>query len=394
MPVTPVPAVRPVRILIPFNASGLLYGMERGVIELFDALRPRIDPHFLLSQTMLREKLPAFTEIERRGLPCSFFSDARPWPSVARTRSLRYAGALLLSLLKGNRDVLKQAMMCDALYLPGVRYSFYSMLACVYCRLAGKPVIYQFHDLVLRRSRALWLLRFVVRDFIHMTHTGYRLTSEANPAILKSHNHVIPYVVHEPEMSGNDDLPDTLTRGKRTILFLGQVTLHKGIDVLLQAMALLDGYPDVILLILGGCTPEFQPSLDALLADKSVAGRVFYAGFRRDPWRFMARAYVQVLPTPPDRYQEGAPRTIIEAMACGLPTICFPSGGTVDLVAHRETGLICERADAACLAENLRLFLDDRQFRDRCAANATARYRTVFSPRRVAEGWEQILQER
>lgn len=384
------PAEKSVSVLIPFNASGFLYGMERAVIELFDSMRPRIAPHFLMSHWTFRERLPILAEVQRRGLSYSFFSDTSPW-LFGRPRSLSYTWKQLLALMKGNRDVLKQAVRCDALYLPGTRYAVLSVLACVYCRLTGRRVIYQFHNLVPYRSRALWLLRFLVRDFIHMTETGYRLTSEANPCLLKSNNHVIPLVIHLPDTGGSDDLPETLSRGRRTILFVGQVSWHKGIDVLLQAMALMDGHPDVVLLIIGGCTPEFKPSFDALLADERIAGRVVYVGYRQDPFRFMTHAYVQVLPTPPSRYLEGAPRTILEAMACGLPTICFRSGGAVDLVVHRETGLICDREDAECLAENLRLFLDDRQFRDCCSANATARFRTVYSPQGVAAGWERLL---
>jgi len=379
-----------VNILIPFNASGFLYGMERAVIELFDSMRPRIAPHFLMSHWTLREKLPILAEVQRRGLSYSFFSDTSPW-LFGRPRSLSSIGKLLLALMKGNRDVLKQAVRCDALYLPGTRYAVLSVLACVYCRLTGRPVIYQFHNLVPYRSRALWLLRFLVRDFIHMTKTGYRLTSEANPCLLKSNNHVIPLVIHLPDTGGSDDLPETLSRGRRTILFVGQVSWHKGIDVLLQAMALIDGHPDVVLLIVGGCTPEFKPSFDALLADQRIARRVVYVGYRQDCLGFMARAYVYVHPTPPSRYLESFGRSALEAMACSVPTICFRAGAIEEVVVHGETGLVCDREDIACLAEGLRRFLDNRQFRDLCGANALRRYQTVYSAQRVADGWVRLL---
>jgi glycosyltransferase involved in cell wall biosynthesis len=387
------PATQSMKILIPFNSSGLLYGMERGVIELFDFLRPQVMPHFVISQTVRRENLPVFEEIERRRFSYSFFSDSSPWPAPAKPRSLTGARNLLVALWKGNSDILRQAQHCDAIYLSGLRYGFFAIWACFYCRLTGKRIIFQFHDLVAYRSRALWCLQFAVRSFIHMTQTGFRMVSEANPFLLKKNNHIIPYVVHTPETSPSDDLPETLSHGKRTILFVGQVSLHKGVDLLLQAMALLgDDYPDVVLLVLGGCQPEFRPVFDAILADPKLASRVVYLGYRTDAIQFMKRAYLQILPTPPSRYQEGAPRTMLEAMACGLPLISMQSGGSVDLVVHGETGLLCEREDAGCIAEKLRQLLDDREFRDRCAANTSLRFQTIFSPKNVAAEWQKLLE--
>lgn len=32
-------------------------------------------------------------------------------------------------------------------------------------------------------------------------------------------------------------------------------------------------------------------------------------------------------------------------------------------------------------------------FRDRCGSNAAARFQTVYSPQRVVDGWERLLEE-
>ena len=386
-----ISTVMPVKILVPFNTSGLLYGMERAVIELFDSLRPRVTPHFLISHTMLRQKLPVLAEVQRRGLSHSFFSDTEEWPSFRRPHSFRLAWELTVALLKGNRDVFRQAMQCDALYLCGVRYSFYSFLACIYCVLAGKRVIFQFHDLITYRSRILPILRFFVRDFIHDTEIGFRMVSKSNPCVLKRNNHVIPYVVQTPDTNGTDDLPETLARGKRTILFVGQVSAHKGVDLLLEAVALLDGYPDMLLLIIGACSPEFQPAFDALLADERIAKRVVHLGYRKDVFRFLAGAYVYVHPTPPSRFLEAFGRSALEAMACGIPTICFRAGAIEEVVVHGETGLICDVEDPGCLAGSLRQFLDNRQFRDVCGAQAKKRFETVYSAQRLEAAWKKLL---
>jgi glycosyltransferase involved in cell wall biosynthesis len=299
-----------------------------------------------------------------------------------------------MALLKWNRDVLRMAVRCDALYVNGIRCAYSAAVACIYCRMAGKRVIYQFHDLIPYRSRALWFLRFVVRDFIHNTEAGYRLVSKINPFILRCNNHVIPYVIQPSEGRGREGAVDALARGKRAIVFVGQVSLHKGVDLLLQAFALLDDYPDVMLLIAGGCAPEFAPVLDSMLRDARLAGRVVHLDYQEDVLPLLSGAYLYVHPTPPSRFLEAFGRSALEAMACGVPAVCFPAGAIGEVVVHGETGLVCDRENAECLAENLRRFLDDRQFRDRCGARSRERFLTVYASQHVAAGWGRLLEER
>ena len=143
---------KPLRVLIPFNASAKPYGMERAVIELFDSLRPGIEPEFLLSHRARRERLPILLEIEARVLGHSFFSDTDAWPRLGKPRSLADAWKMCAALLKGNRDVFRRARRSDAVYLCGVSYSFFTLLTSLYCLISGKPIVYQFHDLIERRS--------------------------------------------------------------------------------------------------------------------------------------------------------------------------------------------------------------------------------------------------
>jgi glycosyltransferase involved in cell wall biosynthesis len=381
-----------VNVLIPFNTVAL-YGMERTVIELFDVLRPGIAPHFLMSYSTLREGRAVLTDVQRRGLSHSFFSDTAGWPTIGKPRSLRQLWGMLVAMVKGNRDVLRAAIRADAIYLSGIRYSYFAMVGCLYCMVTRKRIIYHFHDLVTTKSTALWLLRLVVDDFIHSSHIGYRLVTEANPWLLKRNNHIIPLHVNVALKDGDGDpLPQSCAQGERVILFAGQVASHKGIDLLLNAMGRIGAeFPDVVLVVIGSCSPEFEPRFKDLLASEGLAGRVRYLGYREDIPRFMTNAYVYVHPTPPSRVLESFGRGVLEAMACGVPTVCFRCGALQDLVVDRETGLVCDREDSGCLADNLRRILNDRLFRDRCGANALNRYRTEYSSQRVVARWRTVF---
>ena len=59
------------RVLIVL-VSPFFYGMERVVIDLFDVLRPAVDPCFLQSSRILQRNPPIIEEMRRRAfvLPC------------------------------------------------------------------------------------------------------------------------------------------------------------------------------------------------------------------------------------------------------------------------------------------------------------------------------------
>ena len=86
------------RVLIVFNAGATVYGMERGVIETFDLLKPEVEPHFLMSYTTKRLDLPILREIKERGLSHSFLSDWTDWPRIGKPKSLREAWAMSLAI--------------------------------------------------------------------------------------------------------------------------------------------------------------------------------------------------------------------------------------------------------------------------------------------------------
>ena len=54
------------RVFIPL-ITPFLYGMERTVIELFDALRPEVEPYFLQSNRIFQLQPPIIREMARRG---------------------------------------------------------------------------------------------------------------------------------------------------------------------------------------------------------------------------------------------------------------------------------------------------------------------------------------
>jgi glycosyltransferase involved in cell wall biosynthesis len=377
------------RILIPFNTVSL-YGMERGVIETFDLLRPEVEPHFLLSLTTRQRTLPVLAEIERRGLECSFFSDKKGWPKIGRPRSLKDAWQMSIAMIRGNLDVLKASRKKDSIYLPSIQYFYFAIFAALIFRLSRKRIIYQFHDLTDRRSVALRLTTFFVTDFVHNTETGRRMVTEANPYLKRKSNFVIPFAValHWEEENGNN--LDNAFPATRNILFVGQVSRHKGVDLLLDAFSVVSrSRSDVALHIVGGCDdPELQKRLRV-----NGSSRIKYWNYREDVPRLLRMADFLVQPSPAST-KESFGRGVAEAMSAGKPVICFRSGALSEMVVHEWTGLVCDEESVECLARNIERLLSDDELRGRCGKQAKSTYERLCSETRVKSLWLDLFRQR
>ena len=76
-------------------------------------------------------------------------------------------------------------------------------------------------------------------------------------------------------------------------------------------------------------------------------------------------ADIYVLPS----YHEGFPRTIWEAMANGLPVVASKVGSIPAYLDDGENCLLVEPRDARCLAEQLRVLINNRELRIRMIKN-------------------------
>lgn len=146
------------------------------------------------------------------------------------------------------------------------------------------------------------------------------------------------------------------------ILYVGALEPKKGVEFLLDALALVGGdLGDWQCDLIGG-----GPSAAALQAQAVRLGlgeRVRFAGVQ--PFETVAAAYetasVCVAPSiiGPDGRQEGIPNVMIEALAYARPAITTRISGIPELIEDGVTGLLVPPGDAAALGSALRRVYDD-----------------------------------
>lgn len=169
-----------------------------------------------------------------------------------------------------------------------------------------------------------------------------------------------------------------IPESNRILLFLGRLNRDKGIIDLAQAFfALASRRENVSLLLVGA---EENVSFDAVRRVCGVYGdRVHRVGFTPVPERYMAAADIFCLPS----YREGFGQVIIEAAACGVPTVASRIYGVTDAMADGDTGLLFPPGDVTALAGALSLLIDDDALRWRMGESARVRALECFASEKI-----------
>src|SRR5262249_689719 len=101
--------------------------------------------------------------------------------------------------------------------------------------------------------------------------------------------------------------------------------------------------------------PE-RGSLEALARELGLGARLAMPGFVENPWAWIGRASVFVLPS---RW-EGFGSVLVEAMACGTPVVAADCDyGPREILHDGKNGLLVRRDDAMSLAQAIHRILAD-----------------------------------
>lgn len=140
-----------------------------------------------------------------------------------------------------------------------------------------------------------------------------------------------------------------LESGRLVLGTAARLSDEKGIDVLLNTVARLPASQvDWELRIAGA--GRLLPNLEALAYDLGIAERVQFLGMVDDMIGFYRELDVFVLTS----WTEGLPRTVLEAMACGIPVVATDAGGIHEIVRDRLDGFLTRPGDMEALAESIR----------------------------------------
>ena len=149
--------------------------------------------------------------------------------------------------------------------------------------------------------------------------------------------------------------PRTARADAVRLLFVGRLRHQKGLDLLLDALLLVE-QPAHFRLRVVGDGPEMA-ALRNRTQQTGLGSVVEFCGRQQDMVAQYAWSEVVVLPS---RF-EGMPNVVLEAMACARPVLGTRVDGTADLLAAGGAGWLTPSGDSALLARRLEEITSQRE---------------------------------
>lgn len=159
--------------------------------------------------------------------------------------------------------------------------------------------------------------------------------------------------------------------GGPIVATLARLEPRKGADQVIRALPGLPG----VRYALAGDGPD-RARLEALAREAGAADRVVFLGrvSEAEASALYALADVFAMPARAEGASvEGFGIVYLEAAHFGLPALAGRAGGAADAVTDGDTGLLCDGADAADVAEKLRRLVTDADLRRRLGEAARRR---------------------
>lgn len=180
-----------------------------------------------------------------------------------------------------------------------------------------------------------------------------------------------------------------LDPNRPVLLYLGRIHPKKGLDVLLQAMALLPATMRNFNLLVAGeySDATYKAQIEELLQKGGLEKMVHFSGLvtGAEKERHFQAADGFILPS----QSEGMPMAALEAMAHGLPVI-ITKGCNIPEVAEYEAGLVVDLSPAN-LTKALSWFLAGGDSLAAASTNALRLINERFSPDQSMDPYKQIL---
>jgi glycosyltransferase involved in cell wall biosynthesis len=227
---------------------------------------------------------------------------------------------------------------------------------------------------VSKQTKADWVEKNYKSDIIHVVHNGINL-EKYKPS------------TNFQELRSQWNIRDDY----RVISYVGRLDKEKGLEILLNAFALLRNQ-NIKLLIAGKPVllgEEYKTSLEQLTFDLGINNNVNFLGHVSNTTSLYQVSDVTVLPS---RWSEPFPRSIIESMACGTPVIASRTGGIPESLTEEFQRGMFEPGSETDLANTIDKIInwrqEDPQLGARCRNHAVSK----FSVSRMITDIDRILE--
>lgn len=315
-------------------------GGQYSLLTILENLNSRFDRRVFIPFACSYQKL-----LESRGIPVSVVPHAQLWKEVR----------------KWNPDLIH----CNS---ATTRYAF---VAGVVAKILRIPFLW--HVRVVESGD--WkddVLGYLSKRIIVVSEAvKHKFHTMPDMKFRKIHNAV------DTEKFKPDPKPETPEIIKEPVIgFFSRIEASKGVELLLDTVKLVrEKIPAVKLLVIGKIDEGYRAQFLKLLDERKLTDRVMKQDYQADIASWMKKCTVVVNPsvTP-----ESFGRTIIEAMACGIPVVATNIGGPTEIIANGKDGFLVPLS-AQPFAEVIIRLLEGDELRQRIVRKARQKVEEQYS---------------
>lgn len=347
------------KVLMLATTAAMIEQFNRKNIELLNTMGYLVDVagNFQQGNPISKEKIKEFQSwIKKRG---GYYYDIPILRKPSAVRQNLKAYRLILTLLNKNQYEFIH-----------VHTPIGAFLGRVAAHSAKIPVIYTAHGFHFFKGASIknWIL-FYPLEWLCSWWTDILITINSEDyKLAKKHMHAkyIHYIqgvgidfdkIEKVSVNRTEKLKSlNISEEAIVILSVGELNKNKNHEVVLQAMAKIQN--DKIHCVICGQGEE-KENLEELAEKYGIYQRVHILGFRDDIIELYKCSDIFAFPSK----REGLSVALMEAMAAGLPVICFQIRGNVDLIDESEGGYLIApfdnndfvfKLEKLCSIENLR----------------------------------------
>lgn len=168
--------------------------------------------------------------------------------------------------------------------------------------------------------------------------------------------------------------PFVINQQKINLIVLGRLEPNKGQYLMLQALAAMNNKNIHCHFVGHAMDDKYLNELASLAQDLDITEQVAFSGFVDNPTRYLSQFDALVLTT----HCETFGLVLIEAMRAGILTLGSNCGGVVEIIDHKETGLLFESKSANDLAKQLQWVVDNPNESKRIASSGERKAEQLF----------------
>ncbi len=272
--------------------------------------------------------------------------------------------------------LLRERNKHDVIHAHSHLYS--STVFCAIARMIGSsPLVVTNHGLI-SQTAPMWLQKIYVPTVAKWV---YNIADSIICYTETERNQLIDLGIKPEKISvihnGVDTdhfAPLTNNAPKKQILWIGKYVPGKGVEYLLQGFQSFSRKSSDYTLLMIGRGPQKDDCLK-MIEDLGLKEKVILRDFidNKDLPEIYRQSCLFVLPS----LEEGVPRTILEAMACGVPVACTELPQLVKIVSG--CGLLFPPRDPDALAAAISTLISDPEMAQTCGRNGREKAASMYS---------------